>query len=287
MPICKNSGSVCLQKQEVDQTINSLQINYGVSITPGPVDDGHLHIVKVLRCPHVENHQPTPGTNGIMAEEKVNKKKQKALAFRKSKEEREKDKADKAEKAEKAKKLESTDATSKKRLLDADSKNGGEAGADGAEPVKKKRKTRRGKKGKGVNGGLGPRFILFVGNLPYDIQQAELVAHFKNANPDRIRIRKEKGIAFLEFDHEGNEIQSKMDHALGMHHSTIRKRKINVELTVGGGGNSDNRTQKLKEKNEKLDEERKKKLKKEEASKRDQSEPTKGMHPARAALLKQ
>lgn len=210
-----------------------------------------------------------------MAEEKVNKKKQKALAFRKTKEEREKEKAEKAEKkAENEQKSES-----KKRLIDGD-----KPAAEGEEPVKKKRKTRRGKKGKGVNGGLGPRFILFVGNLPFDIQQAELVSHFKNANPDRIRIRKEKGIAFLEFDNDGKEIQSKMDHALGMHHSTIRKRKINVELTVGGGGNSENRQQKLKDKNEKLEEERKKKSKKEE--KKEEPATVGGMHPARAALLK-
>lgn len=211
-----------------------------------------------------------------MAEEKVNKKKQKALAFRKSKEEREQEKAEKAEAKAKA-------SNDKKRLLE-ETKKEPEAGE---EPAKKKRKTRRGKKGKGVNGGQGPRFLLFVGNLPYDIQEAELVAHFKNANPDRIRIRKEKGIAFLEFDNEGKEIQSKMDHALAMHHSTIRKRKINVELTVGGGGNSENRQQKLKEKNEKLEDERKKKLKKEAGSKKEEPATVGGMHPARAALLKQ
>lgn len=214
-----------------------------------------------------------------MAEEKVNKKKQKALAFRKSKDEREKEKAEKAEvKA----------ASEKKRVLedvkDTENTENTEKGT-GEEPTKKKRKTRRGKKGKGVNGGAGPRFILFVGNLPYDVQQAELVAHFKNANPDRVRIRKEKGIAFLEFDNEGQEIQSKMDHALGMHHSVMRNRKINVELTVGGGGNLDNRQKKLKEKNEKLDEERKKKQKKDD-KKEDKEEMVGGMHPARAAMLK-
>lgn len=216
---------------------------------------------------------------GRMAEEKVNKKKQKALAFRKSKEEREKDKAEKAEAKAEAK-TEVSASNEKKRLADDES-----PAANGDEPVKKKRKTRRGKKGKGVNGGQGPRFILFVGNLPYDIQQAELVSHFKNANPDRIRIRKEKGIAFLEFDNEGQEVRSKMDHALGMHHSTIRKRKINVELTVGGGGNLDNRQKKLKEKNDKLEEERKTKKKKEEGNKKEEA-PVGGMHPARAALLK-
>lgn len=225
-----------------------------------------------------------------MPEEKVNKKKQKALAFRKSKEEREAEKAEKAErvkqeelaKAEKAKQEELAKAekdASKKRSADDEE-------GDGSEPAKKKRKTRRGKKGKGVNGGKGPRFILFVGNLPFDIKQTELEAHFKNANPDRIRIRKEKGIAFLEFDNDNSKIQSKMDHALGMHHSIIRKRKINVELTVGGGGNSETRQQKLKDKNDKLGEERTERAKKEEKEKK-KTAVLGGMHPSRAALLKQ
>lgn len=211
-----------------------------------------------------------------MAEDKLNKKKQKALAFRKSKEEREQEKAAKTE--QKAKAAPGEEPEDKKRKADD--------AAEGAEEPKKKRKTRRGKKGKGVNEGKGPRFILFVGNLPYDIKQEELAAHFKNATPDRIRLRKEKGIAFVEFDNDNKEIQKKMDLALRLHHSIIRKRKINVELTVGGGGNSENRTQKLKEKNEKLLEERRARIKADEAKKRkDEPASSGGMHPARAALL--
>lgn len=217
----------------------------------------------------------------VNMDDKVSKKKQKALSFRKSKEDREKDKQDKVKLAEEKKEQErieqeKKEEESKKRALEEDS-----------EP-KKKRKTRRGKKGKGVNGGKGPRFILFVGNLPFDIKQEELEIHFKNAKPDRFRIRKEKGIAFMEFDSDSKEIQSKMDHALGMHHLELRKRKINVELTVGGGGNSENRTAKLKEKNEKLSEERREKVKKDLAAKKkdEKTAPAGGMHPARAALLK-
>ncbi|CAI5757443.1 unnamed protein product [Candida verbasci] len=190
-----------------------------------------------------------------MAEEvkKLSKKEQKALDFKKSKEERD---AIKEEKQEKKRKLE----------------------VEEEQPVKK-RKTRRGKKGKGVNGGKGPRFILFVGNLPYDIQQAELITHFKNCAPDRIRIRSEKGIAFLEFDQDTKEIQSKMELALRLHHSEIRNRKINVELTVGGGGNSETRLNKLKDKNEKVELERKKRI--EDGKKKIPS----GIHPSRAALI--
>uniref|UniRef100_A0A0L0NWP1 RRM domain-containing protein n=1 Tax=Candidozyma auris TaxID=498019 RepID=A0A0L0NWP1_CANAR len=238
---------------------------------------------------------------GKMGEEKLSKKQQKALLFKKSKEEREQELAAKAEKKEKTEKKEKKEKKDVKEGEEESSKRKADDSSEaveGEEQPKKKRKTRRGKKGKGVNGGKGPRFILFVGNLPYDIKEPELVAHFKNANPDRIRIRKEKGIAFLEFDNDNSEIQSKMEHALRMHKLMIRNRKINVELTVGGGGNSENRQQKLKEKNEKLEEERKERIKKQNEALRkekgahgneDEVEGASGqpaMHPARAALLR-
>lgn len=196
---------------------------------------------------------------------KLTKKQKKALDFRqkKSKDSTEEDTSATAEKG------------SKKRAADADGT------PEISEEPKKKRKTRRGKKGKGVNEGKGPRFILFVGNLPYNITQPELVSHFKNSNPDRIRIRQDKGIAFMEFDNDSREIQSKMELALRMHHSTLRNRKINVELTVGGGGNSDNRVNKLKEKNEKLEDERRSRVTKDGKK----GEVPEGVHPSRAALL--
>lgn len=165
------------------------------------------------------------------------------------------------------------------------------------EPVKKKRKTRRGKKGKGSSSG-GNRFLLFVGNLPYDVTEPELVAHFKNANPDKIRIRTSKGIAFLEFSKENTDIQSRMEHALRMHHSLLRDRRINVELTVGGGGNSNTRQQKIKEKNEKLKQERKERIRAElnsdskkkrmldASSESAEDGNLQGMHPSRLALIK-
>jgi len=209
---------------------------------------------------------------------KLSKKQRKALEFKqkKSKEEREEEKAKKA-----AEKLEKDQAEQQaKRVAEEDGE---------AEQPKKKRKTRRGKKGKGVNQGKGPRFILFVGNLPYDIKLPELVSHFKNCNPDRFRIRQEKGIAFLEFDNDTKEIQTKMETALRMHHSEIRGRRINVELTVGGGGNSEARRIKLKEKNEKLDVERNEKVKqtiKTRSEKKAEPAAAPGVHPSRAALIK-
>lgn len=203
---------------------------------------------------------------------KLSKKERKALSFRKSKEERDAEKEEKLERKRKAEEEKQEDVKDTEQ--------------DSLEQPKKKRKTRRGKKGKGVNGGKAPRFILFVGNLPYDIQQAELISHFKNSNPDRIRIRPDKGIAFLEFDNDTQEIQSKMELALRMHHTEVRNRKINVELTVGGGGNSEARIQKLKEKNEKVLEERKKRVD-EGKKKKPASKPVVplNVHPSRAALI--
>ncbi|KAK6199994.1 uncharacterized protein RJT21DRAFT_120885 [Scheffersomyces amazonensis] len=228
---------------------------------------------------------------------KLTKKQRKAQEFRdkKTKEEREEAKEEKKkineEKKAELKKQREEQEQEKKRKREDEKKVEAENASktEDGEP-KKKRKTRRGKKGKGVNEGRGPRFILFVGNLPFDIQQAELISHFKNSNPDRIRIRQDKGIAFLEFDNDSQEIQSKMELALKMHHSTLRNRKINVELTVGGGGNSANRLSKLKEKNEKLLEERKQRVidsKKATTTKAASPSPSPAgnIHPSRAALI--
>lgn len=227
-------------------------------------------------------------------EAKLSKKQKKALGFRKSKEERQLEKEQKKRQREE----ETTDdkdtkkdnqqppqSTTTPTPTDADTQQ--------PQPPAKKRKTRRGKKGKGVNGGHGPRFILFVGNLPYDTTQTELTSHFKNCSPDRIRIRQDKGIAFLEFDNDTKEIQSKMELALRMHHSMLRNRKINVELTVGGGGNSENRVQKIKEKNEKMLEGRKKmdeaKKSKKGGDKKGDGEGSggvpAGVHPSRMRLI--
>ncbi|GME91738.1 unnamed protein product [[Candida] boidinii] len=168
------------------------------------------------------------------------------------------------------------------------------------EPVKKKRKTRRGKKGKGANGPNGPRFILFVGNLPYTVGKAELMSHFRTSEPDNIRIRQDKGIAFLEFSNERDDIQKRIEVALRLHHTILNNRKINVELTAGGGGNSKVRLEKIKTKNEKLLEERRTRIIKQEKEQLDKrntesknnnsankpdGETSTGIHPSRLNLI--
>ena len=58
---------------------------------------------------------------------------------------------------------------------------------------------------------------------------------------------KSKGCAFLEFTHK-NALQQ----ALKLHHSELDGRRINVELTAGGGGKSETRLNKVKERNKEL-----------------------------------
>lgn len=98
-----------------------------------------------------------------------------------------------------------------------------------------------------------PRFLLFVGNLPYDVSEEEIRKHFEPTVISQIRIRSDKGIAFLEFS--GDDASVRLYHALKFHHSRLRNRKINVELTAGGGGNTKARLAKLREKNETIQKE--------------------------------
>ncbi|KAK9702215.1 hypothetical protein K7432_011344 [Basidiobolus ranarum] len=102
------------------------------------------------------------------------------------------------------------------------------------------------------------RFIVFVGNLPYETTKENLTKHFETAGGIKsVRLitdkqtNKPKGFAFLEFDDP--ECLKK---ALFFHHTFFNRRKINVELTAGGGGQSEARKNKLTEKNAKLEEER-------------------------------
>ncbi|KAL5260158.1 hypothetical protein ACHWQZ_G010317 [Mnemiopsis leidyi] len=103
--------------------------------------------------------------------------------------------------------------------------------------------------------GKKPRFILFVGNLPYTITKEELSEHFKKAGElEEVRLllnaqKEPKGCAFVEY-----KSSAAMLNALLYHHTTFQERKINVEMTCGGGGNSAKRKKKLQEKRNKSNE---------------------------------
>ena len=58
---------------------------------------------------------------------------------------------------------------------------------------------------------------------------------------------KSRGCAFLEFS-----TRSSLQQALKLHHSELDGRSINVELTAGGGGKSEHRLAKVKQRNTEL-----------------------------------
>ncbi|GAA5987413.1 hypothetical protein JCM11641_002282 [Rhodosporidiobolus odoratus] len=121
----------------------------------------------------------------------------------------------------------------------------------------------------------GARLLLFVGNLPYKVTVEEIQKHFSEACGETPAVRlltaktpstsqstttqpPSKGCCFLEFPStSGTALQS----ALRLHHSTLLNRKINVELTAGGGGNSEARKAKIEGQRKKMEEEREKALK--------------------------
>jgi len=104
--------------------------------------------------------------------------------------------------------------------------------------------------------GVKKRYLVFAGNLPYDATEAELRDHFKGIGSlAAVRLRDQKGFAFLEFEDPATHAK-----ALKLNHSMLRGRRINVEMTAGGGGNSANRKKKITEKNKKFQDEWAKKI---------------------------
>ncbi|KAI4172726.1 MAG: hypothetical protein LQ346_008539, partial [Caloplaca aetnensis] len=109
-----------------------------------------------------------------------------------------------------------------------------------------------------------PRFVVFIGNLPYTATDESIQRHFACLKPTSIRHRYEKnngksrGFAFLEF-HNYDHMKTCLRK---FHHSAFDDgispaRNLNVELTAGGGGcKSKDRRTRLKAKNEKLRQER-------------------------------
>ncbi|OBT73737.1 hypothetical protein VF21_07147 [Pseudogymnoascus sp. 05NY08] len=171
-------------------------------------------------------------------------------------------------------------------------------------PIKKKNNRNREKKRLAAATAIAAgekapaRFIVFVGNLPFTATVESITAHFAAVHPISVRNltqkddpTKSKGCAFVEFegyDHMKTCLKT-------YHHSEFDDgkggggRKINVELTAGGGGNTKVRKGKIAEKNEKLMEQRTRRIGEEEKQKlvkrgvpeEDQS----GIHPSRRARV--
>ncbi|KAI8980761.1 hypothetical protein BD414DRAFT_493193 [Trametes punicea] len=163
---------------------------------------------------------------------------------------------------------------------------GPENDSEGTKGQKSKKK-RKDPKGESVDAGdeeskgddkknVKRRYILFVGNLKYTTTKEAVEKHFSKCDPPpTVRLMtpkpsanskptaKSKGFAFVEFSHK-NALQQ----GLKLHQSELDGRKINVELTAGGGGKSQHRLEKVKQRNKELHEQRKNHLLKEKSGKR-------------------
>ncbi|RDD39941.1 putative RNA-binding protein [Trichoplax sp. H2] len=97
------------------------------------------------------------------------------------------------------------------------------------------------------------RFILFLGNLSYSTTNEDILKHFKKCGHNlqvRLLTKKDgspRGCAFLEAFRYAD-----YQKALKYHHTSLNERKINVEVTCGGGGNSLTRRNKIQSENEKM-----------------------------------
>ena len=174
--------------------------------------------------------------------------------------------------------------------------------ADG-NPIKKKNNRNREKKRLAAAAAAAsgekaaPRFIVFVGNLPFTATTESITAHFAAVHPVSVRNltqkddpAKSKGCAFVEFEgYDHMKTCLKAYHHSEFDDGKSAKRKINVELTAGGGGNTKVRKGKIAEKNVKLMEQRTRRIGEEEKQKlvkrgipeEDQS----GIHPSRRARV--
>lgn len=219
------------------------------------------HILPEIETAKVEERKDELTEESSKKEKKLSKKEKKAKEFR----EKKKDKL--SEHGEKEPNDDNADDESKEiskkrqREEEEDDEGNDEEHGEAGEPDRKKAKAERRRKRK-------VRFILFVGNLPHGSTRRDVAKHFEAAHPSAIRMR--KGYAFLEFT--GDEGASQLNVALRFHGTKMRGRKINVELTVGGGGNSVNRRKRLKEKNDQLAKERQLRITKEEQERLEREE---------------
>jgi len=106
-----------------------------------------------------------------------------------------------------------------------------------AEPLKRKKAKDR-------------SYTLFIGNLSYDTTREDIFAHFhKCGYIKEVRVPRSKednsprGFAYLEVD--DSTVYEKV---LSMHHSFLKKRRINVECTFGGSNKSTKRKALIKTK---------------------------------------
>jgi nucleolar protein 6 len=99
------------------------------------------------------------------------------------------------------------------------------------------------------------RYIAFIGNLPFSITGDEIVEHFAKRGVKIMEARlltkrgsgESRGCCFAEFPDTKS-----LQNALKFHHSLIGGRRLNIEVTCGGGGRGGKRMEKIKQRNERL-----------------------------------
>lgn len=108
----------------------------------------------------------------------------------------------------------------------------------------------------------------------------------EKANPTKCR-----GTAFVEFEgYDHMKTCLKLFHHSEFNDGISAARKINVELTVGGGGNTKARKAKIEEKNERLNEQRVRRLQEEEKAKlakpkKEEKVDESAVHPSRRRFV--
>ncbi|KAL3420193.1 RNA recognition domain-containing protein [Phlyctema vagabunda] len=178
---------------------------------------------------------------------------------------------------------------------------GDEAKAGEEERPKKKNNRNRDKKRKAKAEEAGEskaaRFIVFIGNLPYSATKESIAKHFASVKPISVRHStqkdnpsRSKGFAFLEFEgYDHMKTCLKLFHHSMFDDGISPARKLNVELTAGGGGNTQDRKSKIEEKNQKLNEQRVRRIQEEEKAKFAKAAEAKpdgtGIHPSRRAIV--
>ncbi|KAJ8924287.1 hypothetical protein NQ315_007080 [Exocentrus adspersus] len=98
------------------------------------------------------------------------------------------------------------------------------------------------------------RYVLFVGNIPYDTNRQDIIEHFKKSGEIKdVRIQTEKktsrprGFAYVELANEES-----YQKCLSMHHTFLKDRRINVLYTQGGKKKGVDKKKEIKVKNMKL-----------------------------------
>ncbi|TVY48119.1 putative RNA-binding protein [Lachnellula occidentalis] len=184
-----------------------------------------------------------------------------------------------------------------------------EVAGDGDAEEKKSKKNNRNRakkrdaaaKGTGEEGekaAAAARFICFIGNLPFSATKESLQKHFASVKPKSVRLltKKEKpteskGCAFVEFDgYDHMKTCLKLFHHSMFDDGVSPSRKINVELTAGGGGNTQERRQKIEGKNQKLNEQRFRRIQEEEKVKLEKKDAPaideSAIHPSRRTQVR-